>query len=395
MRHGRSLVAAAVCLVGCVAAAHASPAHASPADASPADAARPAGGDIVYLPGIAPAADARAAGFARQTESVLAQMAERLRQAGMGLSRVVSATVYLTAADDLPALDAAWTKAWPADPPARTVVIGSLAEPGARLLVSAIAASPGTAIAAIKPPSWPDPPGPYSYAVKAGDTLFVSGLRPVPAGSRADATGDMAAQTTAALSQARPILEAAGLAMTDLVQSRVYITETGDFQAMNGAYRPFFPVPPPTRATVRVGHVRAGDLIVVELVAMRGERTALTTPAADGGPGQANPNYSSAIRVGRWLFTAGMLGTVPGRTTDLAAQSVETLDRLERTMKVAGHSWSDVVQCVIWVTDASLADVAAAALRDRTGGRPVVSSVVGSGLVVPGGLVEILVVTWK
>lgn len=363
--------------------------------AQPATVAGSQGRDVVHLSGIVPPPASRPAGFVAQAESVLAELARRVDPAGRGLERVVSATVYLTRASDVPALDAVWRKAWPSDPPARTVVIGSLPEPDALLLVSAVAAAPGVARTSVRPPGWPEPPGPYSYAVRAGDALFLSALLPRTAADGAAVTGDIAAQTGAILSNARLVLDAAGLTLADVVHARVYITETADFQAMNAAYRPFFSSAPPTRATVRIGHASSGDLIAIELTAMRGERTILTVPAADGSPGQPNPNYSSAVGVGRWLFTAGMLGVVPGRDLDLAAQSVETLDRLERTIRLAGRSWSDVVECVIWVTDASEADVAVAALRDRTGGRPVVSTVVGTGLVVQGGLVEIMVVTWK
>lgn len=381
----RPLLLAAACALGVSA----------PGVAQTAPPAAAAGPDLVFLSGVLPAPASRASGFAAQAESVLAQMSARLRAGGGDLTRVVSATVYLTRPDDLAALDAAWTQAWPSDPPARSVVIGRLTEPDAGLLVSAVAAAPGVARTAIRPASWPAPPGPFSYAVRAGDTLFVSGLRPVAPGSGGGAPGDIATQTTAVLSQARPILEAAGLAMTDLVHARVYITETADFQAMNAAYRPNFPVPPPTRATVRVGHVHAGDLIAVELIAMRGERTALTTPAADGSPGLANPNYSSAVRVGRWLFTAGMLGVLPGRPPEMAAQSAETLDRLERTIRFAGYSWADAVHGDVWVTDAGQARTAEAALRARTGGKPLSTMSVGTGLVVQDGIVEIMIISWK
>ena len=80
-------------------------------------------------------------------------------------------------------------------------------------------------------------------------------------------------------------------------------------------------------------------------------RTAITTPNADGTPGSANANLSSAVRVGNRLYLAGMLGNMPANKGDVKGQTAETLARLGRTLKTAGFDWNNVVDAVVYLPD--------------------------------------------
>jgi 2-iminobutanoate/2-iminopropanoate deaminase len=367
--------------------------HAQTAGSFPAVERR---GTIVTVSGIAAPAGQLSAGFAAQADAILQALAERLAASGSSLSQVVSTTVYLANAADFPALNEAWKRTWPTAPPTRTTVVAALSRPGALLEVSAIALTTGTERIIVQPAGWPVPASPYSWAIRSGDTLFVSGLIPRRGADNTQVTGDMRVQTQGVLDNARTILEAAGMTMADVVSARVYITDTAQFQAMNEVYRTSFPQAPPARATVRAALTHPDYLVEITLTAVKGgDRTVLTTPAADGTPGRPNPNLSSAVRVGPALYLSGMLGVVPGNAKDVAAQTAETLARLERTMALAGFTWSNVYESVIYVTDISTADTVVRAFQARAGGRLPAGTIVGTGLMSADGLVEIMLTARK
>ena len=165
---------------------------------------------------------------------------------------------------------------------------------------------------------------------------------------------------------------------------------------MNAAYRARFPVDPPARATVITPLVSPDFLLEITMVAARGAgRTAVLTPNADGSPGRPNPNLSSAIRVGPQLFLSGMLGVMPGNAADAAAQTAETLKRLERTMTAAGFGWPDVGESIVYLTDMATAPDVLKVFAARTGGRLPAGTLVGTGLVSPDGRVEIMLTAGK
>ena len=353
-------------------------------------------GTVITVSGIAAPAGQLSAGFAAQAAAILKALEDRLAASGSSLSQVVSTTVYLANAADFPALNEAWKRTWPTAPPTRTTIVAALSRPGALLEVSAIALTIGTERIIVQPAGWPVPASPYSWAIRSGDTLFVSGLIPRRGADNTQVTGDMRVQTQGVLDNARTILEAAGMTMADVVSARVYITDIAQFQTMNEVYRTSFPQAPPARATVRAALTHPDYLVEITLTAVKGGgRTVLTTPAADGTPGRPNPNLSSAVRVGPALYLSGMLGVVPGNAKDLAAQTDETLARLERTMALAGFTWSNVYESVIYVTDISTADTVVRALQARAGGRLPAGTIVGTGLMSADGLVEIMLTARK
>ena len=105
---------------------------------------------------------------------------------------------------------------------------------------------------AVQPSSWMAPPNPYSYGIRAGDMLFLSGLIPRNGKDNTVVTGDVVTQTRAVLSNARELLDAAGLSFSHLVSARVFLPDLKDFAEMNRVYREHIGSDRPARATVGV-----------------------------------------------------------------------------------------------------------------------------------------------
>jgi enamine deaminase RidA (YjgF/YER057c/UK114 family) len=386
MKHARVALALAAA-AGTLAASQAPP---PPPPFAPV-AAR---GGLVFVSGILPAP--AAGDVAAQATQVLDELKARLERAGTSIDRVASTTVYLAAAGDFAALNAVWARYWPTSPPARTTVVAALPVPGARIQVSAIAAAPGTDRRVVLPKGWPVPSAPLSHGVFAGDTLFLSGQVPRRGSDQALVKGDIEAQTDAVFENAAAILASGGLTLADVASARVFLTDGAAFDRMNAAYRTRFPANPPARATVITPLVSPDFQIEVTMVAVKGPgRGAVLTPNADGTPGRANPNLSSAIKAGPQLFLSGMLGVLPGNASDAASQTAETLNRLERTMTAAGFGWPDVADSIVYVTDMSDAPDVLRAFAGKTGGRLPAGTLIGTGLVSPAGRVEIMLTAGK
>jgi len=352
-------------------------------------------GGLIYVSGILPP-EPMPIDFTTQAIRVLDELKARLAGAGATIDRVASTSVYLASAEDFPALNTVWARYWPTAPPARTTVVAQLPVSGARIQVSAIAAAPGVSRAAVLPKGWAAPAGPISYAIRAGDTVFLSGLVPRRGSDNTVVTGDIEAQTRVILENAKAILDAAGLTYADVVSARIFLTSAGVFDQMNGVYRTYFQADPPARATVMTPLASPDFLIEITMTAVNERpRVAVLTPAADGTPGRPNPNLSSAIGVGSRLFLSGMLGVLPENASDAASQTAETLNRLERTLAAGGFGWPHVTDSVVYVTDMSTASAVVEAFKTRAGGRLPVGTLVGTGLVNPDGRVEIMLTAGK
>ena len=108
---------------------------------------------------------------------------------------------------------------------------------------------------------------PYSQAIKAGDYVFVSGqlgLRP----GEPELVGGVAEQTEQVFRNLGAILEEAGSGLDRLVKTTVFLTDLGDFQAMNEVYAKHAGSPPPARSTVEVAGLPSGAAVEIEAVAL-------------------------------------------------------------------------------------------------------------------------------
>jgi 2-iminobutanoate/2-iminopropanoate deaminase len=285
-----------------------------------------------------------------QTKTVLDSIGQTLTKAGSSLANVVAVHVYVKNAADAAGMTEVWRTVWPKDAPTRTTVVADLVSPTALVEMSAVAVPNGAERVVISPKGW-STTNPYSFAIRTGTTLFLSGI---VARNNADNTptgGDVSAQTKTVMATAGELLKSAGFGFEHVVSSRVYITDVTKFQDMNAAYSPNFPTDPPARATVVTGLPGQQFQVEITMTAVRAPKQAFTTPAADGSPGKPNPVLSGAIKVGNRLYLSGMLGNTPATKGDMTAQAKETLARIGRTLTAAGFGWNDVVDGIVYITD--------------------------------------------
>lgn len=121
----------------------------------------------------------------------------------------------------------------------------------------------------IHTPNAPAAIGPYSQAVQAGNTLFVSGQLPIDPTTGAFAGSDIASQTRQSLTNVRNILEAAGYTCADVVKTTVLLANIEDFAAMNAVYAEFFTGTCPARAAFAVKAIPKGALVEIEAIACK------------------------------------------------------------------------------------------------------------------------------
>ena len=111
--------------------------------------------------------------------------------------------------------------------------------------------------------------GPYSQAIQAGSTIYVSGQLPIDPATGAFAGEDIASQTRQSLTNIKNILNAAGADMSDVVKTTVLLADIADFAAMNAVYAEFFAAPYPARAAFQVACLPKNALVEIECVAVK------------------------------------------------------------------------------------------------------------------------------
>lgn len=110
--------------------------------------------------------------------------------------------------------------------------------------------------------------GPYSQAIEANGTLYVSGQIPV---NPADGSvpGSIEDQTRQALMNVGAILAEAGMGYGNVVKTTVLLNDIADFKAMNGVYAEFFTEDKPARACFQVAALPMGVKVEIEAVAVK------------------------------------------------------------------------------------------------------------------------------
>ena len=110
--------------------------------------------------------------------------------------------------------------------------------------------------------------GPYSQAIAAGNFLYISGQLPID-----PANGEMPdgieARAKQSLENLQAILAEAGLSMANVVKTTVFLTDMGDFAAVNSVYATFFQETPPARSAVQVAALPKGATIEIEAIAYK------------------------------------------------------------------------------------------------------------------------------
>lgn len=120
--------------------------------------------------------------------------------------------------------------------------------------------------AIISTPEAPAAIGPYSQAVKVGNTVWISGQIPLDPGSMALVEGSISAQATQVFNNLAAIANAAGGSLNDAVKINISLTDMGDFAAVNEVMASFFQEPYPARACVQVAALPKAVDIEVEAI---------------------------------------------------------------------------------------------------------------------------------
>jgi len=330
-----------------------------------------------------------------QTKQVLDNISATLKTAGSSLANAASVTVYLRNQSDFAAMNEVYRTYWSKDPPARTTVMVPLLNEGL-VEIAVVAVPDGGERVVVNPGEWSSSPNPYSYAIKTGNTLFLSGLIARNGKDNTPIKGDMATQTRAVLDNGAAVLKAAGFAYSDVVASRIYISDQAAFQDMNKAYQSYFPTDPPARATVKALLTSPDYIVEITMVAVKGGgHTAFTTPTADGKPGTKNPNLSAAIKSGNRLYVAGITGNTADNKGDVKAQAAEAVARIGRTLKAAGYDWKDVVDAVVYLPDLTKFNDMNASYREVYSKDLPARATVGAGLMGADAAVEIMLTAVK
>ena len=111
--------------------------------------------------------------------------------------------------------------------------------------------------------------GPYSQAIAVDGFVFCSGQIGLDPLSGELVSGGVEVQAERALRNLEAVLEAAGLAMADVVKTTLFLADIGDFGAVNAVYGRHMPEPPPARSTFAVMALPKGALVEVEAIARR------------------------------------------------------------------------------------------------------------------------------
>lgn len=349
-------------------------------------------GGFIYVSGSIGRNGAVTGDVKQQTRDTLDGIDATLKAGGSSLANAASITVYLTSAADVAAMNEVYATYFKAAPPARTTVIVTqpLALPTGLVEISAVGIPLGSERTVIHPEGWAKVPAPYSYGIRSGNTLFMSGLVSRNGKDNSTVPGDMAAQTKVVMDNAGEILKAAGMGFGDVVQSRVW-HDAPNNRELNPVYGSYFNgMAPPVRAAVRAGMPGKDYLLEVTMVAVNdASRKAIVPPNPDGSPGRTGGVLSPTIQVGNTLYLAGMLASTPENKGDVKAQTAATLDRIDTALKAAGYDWSHVVEGLVYLTDMSKFQDMNAAYRERFPKDPPARATIGVGL---GGdaLVEIM-----
>lgn len=108
--------------------------------------------------------------------------------------------------------------------------------------------------------------GPYSQAVRHGDTIYVSGQLPLDPETKV-MDDDVSKQTAQSLKNIKAILQEAGASMNQVVRCGIFVTDLSDFVAVNKVYATFFEEEFPARATVQVAALPLGAKVEIDAIA--------------------------------------------------------------------------------------------------------------------------------
>ena len=116
--------------------------------------------------------------------------------------------------------------------------------------------------------SAPEPIGPYSQAILAGNTLYVSGQIAIKKSTGELITGAIEDETAQVMENLREILKAAGMDFPNVVKCSIFLIDMGNFPKVNGIYGKYFSENPPARETVQVSALPKNVNVEISCIAV-------------------------------------------------------------------------------------------------------------------------------
>ncbi len=225
-------------------------------------------GKTLYLSGVGPS-DIRAE-IGDQTRSAMDRLGEILARAELDHSHLVSCHVHLADMDSYSGMNSVYGSYFEEGSyPARTTIEMPGLPDGAGVLLMCVAYADPAGIAVVRPPSEEIPPamGPYSPAVRAGATVYLSGQggRDPVTGTIAESTPGQAEQTLRTIGA---ILGAADLGYDNAVLGNSYVPPSADVAAVQAAFESVFsPGGAPSGSTVALSRLPGDILVEITFVA--------------------------------------------------------------------------------------------------------------------------------
>ena len=108
--------------------------------------------------------------------------------------------------------------------------------------------------------------GPYSQAVRAGNTVYFSGQIPLDPATGNLVQGDIALQTRRVFDNLKAVAEAAGSSLSAIVRVGIYVTDLANFATVNAVMAEYFQAPYPARSTIQVSALPKGAEVEVDAV---------------------------------------------------------------------------------------------------------------------------------
>lgn len=112
--------------------------------------------------------------------------------------------------------------------------------------------------------------GPYSQAVRMGQTVFLSGQIPLDPATGEIVSGDVDAQARRSFDNLKAVCEAAGGSLAQVARLGLYVTDLGDFAAINTVMAEYFQAPYPARSTIEVSGLPKGAAFEVDAILVLG-----------------------------------------------------------------------------------------------------------------------------
>lgn len=112
--------------------------------------------------------------------------------------------------------------------------------------------------------------GPYSQAVRAGNTVYFSGQIPLDPATGDLVEGDISAQARRSFDNLKAVADAAGGSLGEIVRLGLYLTDLSQFAAVNAVMQEYFSAPFPARSTIEVSGLPRGALFEVDAVMVLG-----------------------------------------------------------------------------------------------------------------------------